>query len=56
MENANVANNLNKYYFLATWTDNRTATSDYILKKIVRLTYMRGAIWDLNLLQVQPTP
>ena len=43
MENADVANSLNKYYFLATWTDTRTAKSDYIKRKMVR-----GAIWDQN--------
>ena len=33
MENADVANDLNKYYFLTIWTETCTATLDYIKKK-----------------------
>ena len=51
MENVDVANDLNKYYFLTIWTETCTATLDYIKKKkkkIVRLTCAQGAIWDQN--------
>ena len=48
MENADVANDLNKYYFLTTWIETCTATSDYVKKKIVRLPCTQGAIWDQN--------
>ena len=33
MENADVANDLNKYYFLTIWTKTCTATLNYIKKK-----------------------
>ena len=52
MENADVANDLNKYYFLTIWIETCTATLDYIKKKkkkkFVRLTCTQGAIWDQN--------
>jgi len=57
MENADVANDLNKYYFLTTWIETCTATSDYVKKKKLLKTpvYKRGYLGSKSLIEMDLT-